>query len=50
MFLAGTTRNVVSIVTVDDRQIGSGKPGPVFKRLEAAFDKMLADWLAVTAV
>jgi len=50
MFLAGTTRNVVSIVKVDDHLIGSGKPGPVFKRLEAAFDKMLTDWLAAEAV
>ena len=28
-FLTGTTREVVPIVTVDDRTIGSGRPGPV---------------------
>ena len=28
-FLTSTTREVVPIVQVDDRAIGSGKPGPV---------------------
>lgn len=36
-FLTGTTREIVPIVTVDDRQIGSGKPGPVTLRLLDAF-------------
>ena len=36
-FLTGTTREVVPIVTVDDRPIGSGRPGPVTQRLLDAF-------------
>jgi branched-chain amino acid aminotransferase len=36
-FLTGTTREVVPIVTVDDRTIGTGRPGPVTKRLRDAF-------------
>jgi branched-chain amino acid aminotransferase len=36
-FLTSTTREVVPIVTVDDRTIGSGKPGPVTKALLQKF-------------
>jgi branched-subunit amino acid aminotransferase/4-amino-4-deoxychorismate lyase len=32
-FLTSTTREIVPIVQVDDRVIGSGKPGPVTNRL-----------------
>jgi branched-chain amino acid aminotransferase len=37
VFLTGTTREIVPIVTVDDRQIGSGMPGPVTIKLLEAF-------------
>ena len=36
-FLTSTTREAIPIVTVDDRQIGGGTPGPVTARLLAAF-------------
>lgn len=36
-FLTGTTREIVPIVTVDDRTIGAGTPGPVTLRLLEAF-------------
>jgi len=36
-FLTSTTREVVPIVRVDDRTIGSGVPGPVTQRLLEAF-------------
>ena len=36
-FLTGTTRELLPIVTVDDRQIGTGCPGPVTKKLLEAF-------------
>jgi branched-chain amino acid aminotransferase len=36
-FLTGTTREIVPIVTVDDRTIGAGKPGPITLRLLDAF-------------
>jgi branched-chain amino acid aminotransferase len=35
--LTGTTRELVPIVTVDDRTIGNGRPGPVTKKLLEAF-------------
>ena len=36
-FLTSTTREAVPIVTVDDRTIGNGKPGPVTKKLLEGF-------------
>ncbi|MDE3155897.1 MAG: aminotransferase class IV [Acidobacteriota bacterium] len=36
-FLTSTTREVLPIVQVDDHPIGTGRPGPVSKRLLAAF-------------
>jgi branched-chain amino acid aminotransferase len=38
-FFTSTTREVVPIVKVDDRPIGSGRPGDVTKRLLAGFRK-----------
>ena len=40
-FLTGTTREVMPIVRVDDRQIGSGLPGPVTKALHAGFRNLI---------
>jgi branched-chain amino acid aminotransferase len=37
MFLTSTTREVVPIVKVDERAVGSGRPGPVTKRLLDAY-------------
>jgi len=43
-FLTSTTREAVPIVNVDDRTIGSGRPGPVTKRLLEGFRRRaLAD-------
>lgn len=36
-FLTGTTRELIPIVTVDDRTIGDGRPGPITKTLLEAF-------------
>src|SRR4029453_5395916 len=33
MFLTSTTRELSAVVKVDDRVVGSGRPGPVTKRL-----------------
>jgi branched-chain amino acid aminotransferase len=38
-FLTSTTREVVPIVTVDDRRIGSGVPGPITRALLDGFRK-----------
>jgi D-alanine transaminase len=37
LFLAGTTLEVMPIVTVDGKPVGNGKPGPVAKRLGELF-------------
>jgi branched-chain amino acid aminotransferase len=43
-FLTSTTREAVPIVKVDDRTIGSGKPGPVTNKLLQGFrDRAYAD-------
>ena len=39
-FLTGTTRGVVPIVTVDDRTIGSGRPGPVTMKLRTLLQRL----------
>lgn len=42
LFLAGTTSEIVPIVTVDHRTIGTGKPGPIFTSLHNAFIQLVA--------
>jgi D-alanine transaminase len=37
LFVTGTTAEVLPIVAVDDRPIGSGRPGPITAKLEAAY-------------
>ncbi len=41
VFFTSTTREIVPVVRLDDRVIGSGKPGPVTQRLRAAFAEAL---------
>ncbi len=36
-FLTGTAAEVIPVVKLDSREIGSGKPGPITKRLHEAF-------------
>jgi len=46
MFLTSTTREVVPIVRVDGRAFGTGRPGPVTKRLLEAYRSELQRLLA----
>jgi len=41
MFLTSTTREVVPIVRVGERVIAGGKPGPITRRLRAAYLRAL---------
>jgi branched-chain amino acid aminotransferase len=41
-FLTGTTREITPVVSVDDRPIGTGRPGPVTQTLLAAFRDRVA--------
>lgn len=40
VFLTGSAAELIPVVNADDRVIGDGKPGPVFKKLLAAFREM----------
>lgn len=46
MFLAGTTSEVIPVVSIDGQPVGSGQPGPVTRGMEKAFDEYLQSWLA----
>ena len=39
LFLTGTAAEIISVVNMDRRPIGDGRPGPVTRRLAAAFRK-----------
>lgn len=39
VFLAGTTTEAMPVVRVDDEMIGDGTPGPVTRRIRAAFEE-----------
>ena len=38
IWIAAATRGVVPVVALDGKPVGSGKPGPVWRQLAAAFD------------
>ncbi|MFK8113992.1 MAG: branched-chain-amino-acid transaminase [Rubripirellula sp.] len=40
-FLTGSAAEVIAAVKLDDRPIGSGKPGPITQQLNAAFRKLV---------
>jgi D-alanine transaminase len=42
LFITGTTVEVTPIVSVDGRPVGSGKPGPVTRKLQKAFEAAIA--------
>jgi D-alanine transaminase len=44
--LVGTTTEVLSIVRIDGKAIGGGRPGPVARRLQDAYRAAVENWLA----
>ncbi len=46
LFLTGTTAEVLPVITVDARPVGDGRPGPVTRRLQAAYDEAVRAFLA----
>ncbi len=40
-FITGTNRRVIPVVSIDDQIIGTGKPGPLVKRVQELFDKFV---------
>lgn len=49
LFLAATTAEVTPIAGVNGRPVGNGHPGPVTRRLQAAFRDYVVKTLAVSA-
>lgn len=50
IFLSGSSVQITPVIEVDHRQIGSGKPGPIAKRLMKSYDNLFSeaknpDWL-----
>jgi len=57
IYLTGTAAELVPVREIDDRQVGGGKPGPVTRAVQAAFEDALHGrgeryraWLDVVAV
>src|SRR5207302_11430352 len=46
LFLSGTTIEVLPIARVDGRAVGGGTPGPVTRKLQAAYQAEVERWLA----
>lgn len=42
LLLTAATREVVAITSYDNRPVGDGTPGPIFKKLRQAYDEVLA--------
>jgi branched-subunit amino acid aminotransferase/4-amino-4-deoxychorismate lyase len=42
MWLSSSTKEVLAVTTVDGRPYGSGRPGPVFRRVWEAFQRAKA--------
>lgn len=45
VFITSSIREIVPIVKVDDAQIGTGRPGPVYKQIRALFDAYVARYV-----
>jgi D-alanine transaminase len=50
IWLAFATRGVLPVTTLDGAPVGAGKPGPLFKRMSAAFANYTRDLAATPAL
>ncbi len=41
-FILGTTTEIMPLVKIDDRPVGNGRPGPVTRRIQQAFNELTA--------
>ena len=46
VILTGTTIEVLPVIAIDGQPIGGGRPGPIARRLQGAFRRAVASWLA----
>jgi len=47
LMLSSATREILPIVTLDQKAVGTGKPGPIYQRLRQAYDQRIAALSAV---
>jgi len=45
IFVTSSIRQMLAVVTLDERRIGDGRPGPIYRRLFSAFSRIVADSL-----
>jgi D-alanine transaminase len=48
LFLTGTTAEVLPIATVDGQPIADGRPGPITRRLQEAYSRVLRTFLSAS--
>jgi D-alanine transaminase len=46
LFMTGTSMEVCPVVRVDERAVGDGKPGPITRRLQEAYGRVLREFVA----
>ena len=49
VFITSSIRELVPVVKVDERAVGNGRVGPVFRRLRAEFDAYVERSIAQAA-
>lgn len=49
LFISGTTSGVLPVVTVDNKPIGDGKPGPITRKIEKAYWDSVKAWNSGTS-
>jgi branched-chain amino acid aminotransferase len=48
LFLTGTTSEVLPVVAVDGHPLGAGRPGPITRRLQEAYGRVLQAFLSAS--
>ena len=46
LFLTGTTSEILPVVQVDGQAVADGKPGPVTRRLQKAYQEAVSKFVA----
>jgi branched-chain amino acid aminotransferase len=49
VFITSSIRQMLAIVHIDSTDIGTRKPGPIYRRLEKRFHEVVCDWMAKEA-